>query len=145
MQHMKLCVPGASVTATVLPGSTNTRLAGFSGYSGARISGLNGEIPAGAGTPFNCGMDPPPKAATSVNVCSSPPLLVTRRAFPAPMSRYEGSNRQAGCPTTVLISGENSSATNSENVVSPGRGKTTHKPAGNVLGSQLSTNATFGS
>src|SRR5262245_34315564 len=61
------------------------------------------------------------------------------------MSRYEGLNCQAGCPTTVLIRGENKRARNSENVVSPERGTGTQKPGGNEMGSQLSTSATLGS
>src|SRR5262249_31411767 len=140
--------PGDSpLTCTVPPAATTTKLSGFAGHSGARV---NGTVPAGAGgltAPFKIGMDPPPKFTTSVNVWSSPPLLVTRSVCRSSMLRYEGSNRQAGCPTTVGISGENSSARNSGNVVSPGSFKTTHVPgptaALNVVGSQLSSNATL--
>src|SRR4029453_10388643 len=103
MQHSKLCAPGDNLMLTVSPGATTASAAGLAGHSGA---GVNGNVPAGPSAPFNSGIDPPPKAATSVNVCPSPPLLVTRRIRPARTSRYEGSNRQAGCPMIVLLRGE---------------------------------------
>src|SRR5262245_60482555 len=116
MQHMKLCAPGDSLRFTLSPGD-NTAGGASSGHSGAAV---NGTVPAGPWTPFKNGIDPPPKAATSVNVCPSPPPLVTRKLSPASRSRYEGWNRQAGWPMIVVLSGENKSARNSANVVSPG-------------------------
>src|SRR5262252_2241815 len=149
MQPWNLCSPGDSGTSTVAPDATviGPNPAGVAGHSGARV---NGTVPAGAGgltEPFNSAIDPPPKFVTSVNVWSSPPLLVTRRICPNRMSKYEGSNRQAGCPTTVLISGENSSARNSCSVTSAGCGKTAQDmPATEkVAGSHLSSIATLGS
>src|SRR6266571_3220548 len=140
MQHSNLFGPrGSPVSSTVRPCSTTTKLAGFAGHSGARVTSV----------PFKTTIDPPPKFATDVNVWSSPPLLVTRTVCPARMLRYEGSNRQAGCPTKTLlwsISGENSTARNSANVVSP---RPTHvlgpTAALNVMGSQLSASAILGS
>src|SRR5262245_333558 len=149
MQHMNLCSPGDNGTSTVSPGATviGPNPAGVAGHSGERV---NGTVPAGAGgltAPFNSAIDPPPKFATSVNVWSSPPLLITRRACPGRMSRYEGSNRPAGCPTTVLIRGENSSVRNSCSVTSAGCGRTAQDtpPAAKVAGSHLSSIATLGS
>src|SRR5215831_1464795 len=149
MQHWNLCSPGDSGTSTVAPDATmiGPNPAGVAGHSGARVSGT---VPAGAGgltEPFNSAIDPPPKFVTSVNVWASPPLLVTRRVCPGRMSRNEGSNCQAGCPTTVLISGENSSARNSCSVTSAGCGKTAQDipAAANVAGSHLSSIATLGS
>src|SRR5215831_2265677 len=149
MQHWNLCSPGDSGTSTVAPDATmiGPNPPGVAGHSGARV---NGTVRAGAGgltEPFNSAIDPPPKFVTSVNVWSSPPLLVTRRVCPDRMSRYEGSNRHAGCPTTVLISGENSSARNSCSVTSAGCGKAAHEicAAVKVAGSHLSSIATLGS
>src|SRR5262245_51089231 len=153
MQHMNLCGPGASpVTFTVLPGATTTTPGAgtpwTSAHAGARS---NGTVPAGAGgltAPFKRGTNPPPKFATSVNVCVSPPALIARTACPARIEIYPGEKFQAGCPTVVTVSGENSSATNSPKVVSNRCGVAAHTPgitALNVAGSQLSTNAILGS
>src|SRR5262245_59962657 len=139
MQHSNLCTPGDSaLTCIVSPCATIFSCIGSAGHPGA--SSVSG--------PFKNPSDPPPKFPTSVNVCSSPPLLVTRTICPTRTLMYEGSNRQAGCPTKTFplsINGENSMPKNSPKVVSPERGKAIHKPAGNVFGSQLSINAILGS
>src|SRR5215813_1610914 len=113
MQHMKLCTPGESLRFTLSPGD-NGPGGTSSGHSGARVNGI---VPAGppkasACSPFKTGKDPPPKFLTSVNVCTSPPWLVTSRFSPASTLKYEGSIRQAGWPTIVGLSGENKNARN---------------------------------
>jgi hypothetical protein len=62
---------------------------------------------------------------------------------------YPGAKFHAGCPMMFAASGENSSPTNSAKVVSFSWGKNAHVPGPiallKVVGSQLSTNAIFGS
>src|SRR5262245_680665 len=108
MQHMKLCKPGDSLRSTWSPGD-NTPGGALSGHSGASVNGI---VPAGPCSPFMNGKDPPPKFLTSVNVCPSPPWLVTSSFSPASTLKYDASIRQAGWPTIVGLSGENKSARN---------------------------------
>src|SRR5262245_60219576 len=76
IQHWNLCAPGESWLIRIAsPGATIVAPA----QAGA---GTNGTIPGGPPTPLRGGTVPPPNAATSVNVWSSPPVLVTRTVFP---------------------------------------------------------------
>src|SRR5262245_35341305 len=108
MQHMNLCTPGESLRFTKSPGDNGPGGAS-SGHSGASVNRI---VPAGPCSPFKNGTDPPPYSLTSVNVCTSPPWLVTSRFSPASTLKYEGSIRQAGWPTIVGLSGENKNARN---------------------------------
>src|SRR5207249_3003529 len=127
---------------TVLPGAT---IPGDARQAGA---GTNGVFVAGPPTPLRGRTNPPPKSVTSVNVWPSPPAFVARTVCPAGTEIYPGENCQAGCPMTLLASGENSSPMNSRKGVSCWCGVVAHVPgpteALKVAGSQLSTIATLG-
>ena len=144
IQHWNLCTPGESpLIWTVLPGATTP------GDARQAPASTNGTVPAGPPTPLRTGTNPPPNAATSVNVWPSPPAFVTRTVCPAGIEIYPGAKFHAGCPMTFAASGENSSPMNSAKVVSCLCGVAAHVPgpmaALKVVGSQLSTNATLGS
>src|SRR5262249_12945346 len=144
MQHWNLCTPGErSLICTVSPGATT------GGRAPQAVASTNGTVPGGPFTPFRGGTNPPPYAATSVNVWPSPPAFVTRTVCPARTETYPGANCHAGCPMIFAASGENSSPTNSAKVVSCRCGVAAHVPgpmaALKVAGSQFSTNATLGS
>jgi hypothetical protein len=144
MQHWNLCTPGESpLIWTVLPGATTT------GDVRQAPAWTNGTVPAGPPTPLRNGTNPPPNAATSVNVWPSPPAFVARTVCPARIEIYPGAKFHAGCPMTFAASGENSSPMNSAKGVSSLCGVAAHVPgpmaALKVVGSQLSTNATLGS
>ena len=79
----------------------------------AAHSGASGSCPP-SGSPFNGGTNPPPNSATRVNVCVSPPRLVTVIAVPRSTSAWSLLKRHLStrpfCPN---------SARKSPNVVSP--------------------------
>src|SRR5262245_58439319 len=104
MQHWNLCTPGERpLTWMVAPAATTA------GDAEQAPAGTNGTIPAGPPTPFRNGTKPPPKLATSVNVCASPPSFVARTVCPLRMEIYPGEKFHAGCPMVFTASGENSS------------------------------------
>src|SRR6186713_2850904 len=91
----------------VVPGGRSA-LVGAASHSGAGVRPI-----------LSCGTRPPPKLATSVNVCVRPPSFVTRTDSPAETLTYDGSLRQAGCPTTDSDSGDARNAVNSALVITP--------------------------
>src|SRR6476646_8243433 len=90
MQHWNLCTPGESpLIWTALPGATTT------GDAMQAPASIKGTVPAGPPSPFRAGMNPPPNAATSVNVWPSPPAFVTRTVFPDWTEIYPGETGMA--------------------------------------------------
>src|SRR5262245_559140 len=126
MPHSNRYVPAGRWSVSVDPGAMND--ATVAGGNGMMNSGI-GVAPGPNTRLFRNGMNPGPKPATIVNVCSSPPVLVTVSGVPASIVACAGAKRHPpACWLAV------SWLTKSPKVTSP---SPTHG-TGNVAGSHLS-------
>src|SRR5262245_35368882 len=90
MPHSNLYVPGGRLSVRVDPGAMND--AAVAGRNGVMNSGI-GVVPGPNTRSFRNGTNPGPKAATIVNVCSSPPVLLSVSGVPALIVACAGAKR----------------------------------------------------